>query len=179
MRPRMLVSALAGGLAVAGCADDSSCGPGDAPNFGLVASSADIALTYGDLESGQNNDCTDRSVPDVVISLTLEGTQMGTARKIVFCVPHPDALGKGVPFGDEFRVINVYGEADGCTLELASGTEPTGTARAAGLCDDGASSAGYALTLDGNVMLLRKCAGSMDVIPFHIQGTTSVRLWGT
>jgi hypothetical protein len=177
---RLLLVSSCSWLVSTGCSDDA-CGPGDAPELGIVASSSDTTLTYGGMVSGQNNDCTDRSVPDVVISLTLEATQVGstTKKKIVFCVPHPDAFRRGVPFGDEFRVINFDGEAGGCTYELASGTQATGTARASGLCDDGANDAGYALTLDGSVTLLRTCPTSTDMIPFEVHGTTAVGPWGS
>lgn len=164
------------GLATSGCSEDQ-CGPAGAPAFGLIASSPDLTLTFGDLMSGQNNDCTDRTVPDVVISLTLQGTQMDSMNPIVFCVPRPDDLSEGVAFGDGFRFEDFNAEANGCTFELAKETEPTGTARASGLCDDGANPAGYALTLAGSVMLLRTCSGIAETIPFQLRGTTGVRLW--
>src|SRR3990172_4067888 len=71
MRPSVFLSSISA-LAAAGCGDDN-CGPGSAAAFGLLASSADVTLTYGNLTSGLNHDCPDS--PDVE-PLTIEGSQM-------------------------------------------------------------------------------------------------------
>lgn len=163
-------------LVATGCDDDKTCGPGDAPFYGLVASGAGVEITYGSLRSGRNHDCTPTDAPEGVISLTLEGTQMNAARVIAFCVPRPDLLDEGVVMGDGFRIPTLYGEAGGCTFEL-QGAVPTGTARATGICEDGVDPAGYALTLDGSVELERTCGSVTDVVSFDLTGTVSVRLW--
>ena len=83
-------------VAVVACSDDGggTCGPKGANEFGLVATNgSDVALTYGGLQSGQNNDCSDPATPDI-ISLTVTGAQSGGTGIITFCIPHPDKLAK-------------------------------------------------------------------------------------
>jgi hypothetical protein len=157
----------------AGCGDDS-CGPGDAPDTGLVASSSVVTLTYGNLTSGANNDCPDPMAPSGVVSLSIGGTQMGTSSLITFCIPRPDQLTAGVPIGSGFRIIDFNGEADGCTFALATGSVATGTASAKGLCDNGTHEAGYALTVNGNLVLRRTCPTMTDMVPVALSGTVAV-----
>lgn len=170
---RLLFLSSISGLLLSACGDDE-CGPGGAPDVGLVASSADVTLTYGNLTSGANNDCPDPAAPAGVISLTLGGTQMGTTSLVTFCVPRPDLLADGVSLGAEFRIIDFNGEADGCTFAFATGSVPTGTARATGLCDNGTNAAGYALTVDGNILLRRTCQTNTDMVAVALSGTVAV-----
>lgn len=167
--------AFAFAFAFAGCSSDDVCGPGDAPAVGLVASSGDVILSYGNLTSGRNHDCTPPDAPAGVISLTLEGTQVGSVAPIVFCVPRPDLLDRGAAIGTDFRIIDVFGGADGCTFMLPLTAMPTGNARVTGYCDNGLNPAGYALTIDAEVELERTCSGVTDLVSFRIVGTTAVR----
>jgi hypothetical protein len=173
---RLLFLSSISGLFFAGCGDDE-CGPADAPDVGLTASSADVTLTYGNLSSGANNDCPDPAAPAGVVSLTIGGTQMGTSSLITFCIPRPDQLADGVTIGSgasSMRIIDFNGEADGCTFTLATGSVPTGTASATGLCDNGTNSAGYALTVSGNLLLRRVCPTSTDMVAVELGGTVAV-----
>jgi len=111
---------------------------------------------------------------DGLISLTIGGTQMGTNRLVTFCIPRPDQLADGVPIGTGFRIIDFNGEADGCTFAFATGSVPTGTARATGICDNGTNSAGYALTVDGNILLRRTCQTNTDMVAVALSGTVAV-----
>ena len=93
----------------------------------------------------------------------------------MFCVPRPDRLGDGASIGDGFRVIDIFGESNGCMFELAKTEVPSGSARASGLCDKGANAGGYALTLTGSVVLIRKCPTSTEMITFQLAGTVAVQ----
>lgn len=163
-------------LLAAGCGDDGECGPGSAPAVGLVASSADVTLTYGNFTSGANNDCPELDPSSGIVSLSLEGTQTEatTPQHVTFCIPRPDQLGDGVSFGTGVRIVDFNGEADGCTFTLATGSVATGTAHATGLCDNGTNPAGYALTIDGNLVLRRECPTMTDMVPVAVTGTVAV-----
>ncbi len=170
MRHLLFLSSISA-LLLAGCSDDA-CGPGTAAAFGLVASDADITLTYGNMTAGVNNDCSDPATPDV-ISLTIDGIQQDGTSLITFCVPHPDRLASGLQLGSEFRIIDFRGELDGCSYEYAGGV-PTGTVTGTGVCDDGSNPAGFALTFDGDFVLRRSCQTSTDMIPLTLKGTVAV-----
>lgn len=160
-------------LLASGCGDDD-CGPGGAPDVGLVASAVGVNLAYGNMTSGANNDCPDPAAPSGVVSLTIGGTQMGTSSLVTFCIPRPDLLAEGVQIGGGFRIIDFNGEADGCTFALATGSVPAGTATASGICDNGTNQAGYALTVDGNIVLRRTCPTMTDMVPVALSGTVAV-----
>jgi hypothetical protein len=135
---------------VASCGDDQ-CGPGDAPDDGLVASSADVTLRFGNIFSGQNNDCPDAAAPPGVISLTLEGEHLDSPGLLTFCIPRPDQLAKQpAQLGSEqARIIDLNGEVGGCRYTFDASRPVTGTLTASGLCDAGANKAGYAIVVDG------------------------------
>ncbi len=172
---RLLFLSSISGLLLSACGDDE-CGPGGAPDVGLVASSADVTLTYGNLTSGANNDCPEIDPTSGIVSLTVNGTQTGTstANHITLCIPRPDQLADGVSLGTGARIVDFNGEADGCTFEFATGSVPTGTVRATGLCDNGTNAAGYALVVDGNVLLRRTCQTSTDMVAVSLSGTVAV-----
>ena len=171
---RLLFLSSISALAFAGCGDDS-CGPGDAPEFGLVASSGEVQLTYGGFTSGANNDCRDPMAPEGVISLTLEGTQQGAASIITLCIPRPDLLIKmEQPIGEGLRIIDLNGEKDGCSYAYDSSRIATGTVRAIGMCDNGTNDAGYALDIDGNISLRRTCGTTIDTIAVGFRGTVAI-----
>ena len=178
MRWRLFVLGVSA-IFASGCGGREHCGPDDSPTVGLVASSADIALTYGDLTSSQNQDCPDPHAPQGVISLTVNGTQVDGMGFITLCASRPDQLGEGVPIGSAFEIVDFNGEANSCTFKLANGAAPTGTARSSGLCDNGASPDGYALTLTGSLVLQRLCSSSTDTVEFQLAGTVAVQPLGS
>jgi hypothetical protein len=159
-------------VAVAGsaCGGDDACGPGSAPQAGLLASANGIVLTYGNLQSGLNNDCPSSDAPAGVTSLTIIGTQTDGSGGITMCVSRPDLLAAGSLAlgpdlaGSPVRLIDLNGStANGCTYALDTTRLPTGSIAATGLCGDGSDVAGFALTASGAVPLTQTCAGSAGV----------------
>lgn len=170
---RLLFLSTISGLLTTGCSDD--CGPGGAPKIGLVVSSSEVSLTYGNLTSGANNDCRDPMAPDGVISLTIDGTQMDGTSIITLCMPRPDLVAKGEqPLGTGLRIIDLNGEKDGCTYTFEASRPVTGTVSVSGMCDNGTNAAGYALTIDGNISLNRQCVTTSDTIAVGITGHIAV-----
>jgi hypothetical protein len=171
---RLLFLSSISGLVATGCSDD--CGFGDAPEFGLVASSADVTLTYGNFTSGANNDCPDPMAPEGVVSLTLEGTQQGSTSIITLCIPRPDLVAvMDQSIGSGIRIIDVNGEANGCTFMYDSSRIATGTVHVRGMCDNGTNDAGYALGLTGNMSLRRNCGGTLDSVAVELSGNVAVK----
>jgi hypothetical protein len=173
---RLLFLSSISGVLASGCGDD--CGPGDAPAFGLVASSADVTLTYGNFTSGVNNDCPDPMAPEGVISLTLEGTQKdaATTQLIVMCMPRPDLLATmDQPINTGLRIIDVNGEANGCTFKYDSSRVATGMVHSRGLCDNGTNDNGYAIGITGNVSLRRTCGTTIDSVAVELSGMVAVK----
>lgn len=175
----------AAGLAAAalghtGCSDDS-CGPGGAPSSGLVASSDLVTLDYGNLSGLLGNDCPDPAAPEGVISLTIEGRQTGGAAGfITLCIPRPDllmegdrTLGTGISNAD-VRIIDLTGAAEGCSFVLDTTRLPTGAAQATGVCANGDSPDGFALSLDGAVSLRRTCGTTIDSVAVTLRGRVAV-----
>lgn len=162
--------------ALSACGDDT-CGPGVAPDFGILASSADVTLNYGNLRSGQNNDCPDPAAPSGVISLTIQGMQLNGPGLLTLCVGRPDLLADGsIPLGlAGARIIDLNGDDDaGCMYAFDSSRPVTGTVSSTGLCDNGADTSGYALTVDGNVSLKRTCVTTIDTIAVSFDGTAAI-----
>lgn len=163
----------------AGCGDD--CGPGDAPATGLVASNDTVSLTYGELTGLLGNDCPDPAAPEGVISLSVEGHQAGGAGgRITFCIPRPDLLMEGdrtlgtALSGADVRIIDLGGTADNCTFSFNSAQVPTGAARATGVCGNGDSPEGFALSIDGALSLRRTCGATMDTVSVTLRGRVAV-----
>jgi hypothetical protein len=161
-----------------GCGDDD-CGPGGAPSKGLTVANADVQFVYEGLMSGTNNDCPDPQAPEGVISLTISGTRVDGAGIVTLCVPRPDKLADGLPLGmSGVRVIDLNAEVNAdCKYTLNAGRPPTGTASASGLCDAGANSAGFALTVDGALWLDLVCGNPpsvMNTIMAQFTGTVAV-----
>lgn len=162
-------------VTVVGCGDDS-CGPGDAPATGLLASSADVMLKFGNIESGRNNDCVDPEAPDGIISLTLQGTQVGGTGRITFCVGRPDKW-QDTPLplgGTSVQIVDLRGDADGCTYDYEPSRPPTGTLATKGMCDAGQGADGYAIVADGIVSFNRVCPTATDTISVSLTGTVAV-----
>lgn len=170
---RLLFLSSISGVVATGCSDD--CGPGGASASGLLVSSADVTLNYGNFSSGANNDCPDPMAPSGVVSLTVDGTQVDSTSLITLCIPRPDLLAKAdQPIGTGLRIIDVFGDKDGCTYALDTSRLATGTAHASGMCDNGTNDAGYALGITGNISLRRTCGATIDSIAVEISGMVAV-----
>lgn len=184
-RSRSTTSALAlaalAGLAGAGCGDDAPvCGDDGAPAAGLTVTTPDGAITYGGLTGLLGNDCPDHSAPSGVVSLTIEGTQTDGPGLFTICVPRPDqlmagprSLGTALVPGD-IHLIDVQGSAGACTFTLASTEAPSGAGSATGVCEDGVSPEGFALELDGMLVLRRTCGATVDTVTVTIAGRVAV-----
>ena len=165
----------------AACSDDD-CGPMGAPSSGLVASSVDVTLEYGDLTSLAGNDCPDPNAPAGVVSISIEGSQQnGGAGLITLCIPRPDLLTPGVArtIGTsqsmaDVRIFDLGGEADGCTYAFDATRIPTGRAAGIGVCGNGDSEAGFALDIDGAVSLRRTCGQTIDTVAVTFVGRVAV-----
>ena len=163
-------------LATAGCSDDA-CGPGNAKQSGLLASSADVVLNFGALTSGPNNDCPDGTAPAGVTSLTIQGIQLDGPGLLTLCIPRPDKLQNDpLPLGmvDGVRIIDLNGTVEGCTYEFESLRPVSGTVSTTGMCDNGQTTAGYALIVDGSLSLRRMCPTMNDTIAVDFAGTVAV-----
>ena len=170
-------------LVLAGCpSDDETCGPSGSPTSGIVAGDVDVTITYGNLEAGINNDCPDTDAPEGVVSVSIHGTQVDGAGLLTLCISRPDliatdeqALGPDVP-GSAVHVVDVTGTFDNCTYELDSNRIPTGKATTSGMCGvNGADPAGFSLTLDGAVGLVRTCpTGPVETVQLLLTGKVAV-----
>jgi hypothetical protein len=170
---------LGAGMAGApGCSDDS-CGPGGAPDTGLIASSGAVTLTYGQLRGGLNNDCPASDAPAGVISLSIHGTQAGGSGLVTLCVARPDLLarqaqGLGLAAGAAVRLIDVTGSTTTCSFTIDPSQPVTGSATASGLCGNGSDAAGFALVLDGALSLTRTCGPAVDSVQITLHGRVAV-----
>lgn len=162
-------------VALPGCSDDA-CGPGDAPESGLLASSADVALNYGDLTSGPNNDCPDGTAPMGVTTLTIQGSLVGGQGLLTLCIPRPDLLQKGpVQLGSAVRIIDLNADAvEGCDYEFEALRPVTGEVSVKNMCDNGQTPKGYILTVDGALSMRRMCPTISDTIAVTFAGTVGV-----
>jgi hypothetical protein len=162
-----------------GCSDDS-CGPGDAPKVGLVAGSADVTLTFGNMTSRAGNDCPDASAPAGVVAVSIEGTQSDGTGLITLCVPRPDLLMEGnrslghTISSADIRIIDLHGSSGTCTYALDSSRPPTGTGSGSGVCNNGIDKAGFAIELDGAISLRRTCGATIDTVAVKLTGSVAV-----
>jgi hypothetical protein len=168
----------AGSAALAGCGDDS-CGPGGAPDTGLIAGSDAVTLTYGALTAGLNNDCPAPDAPAGVVSLTIIGMQTGGSGLVTLCVARPDLLatqaqGLGLDLSAPVQVVDVIGTADGCSFKIDPSQPASGSATSSGLCGNGSDAAGFALVLDGSLSLTRTCGATVDSIRIALHGRVAV-----
>ncbi len=176
--------ALALTAACAGCGDDGECGPMGAPTSGLSVSSADVTLVYENLTSLAGNDCPDPNAPEGVISISIEGHQVGNPTGLLtLCIPRMDlftantqhTIGTSQSMAD-MRIFDMSGEDEGCTFTFDSSRPPTGTVVGIGVCDSGESEAGFALDIDGNVSLRRTCGSTIDSVAVAFSGKVAVLL---
>lgn len=179
-----LASVIALGLALGGapgCGGGDSCGPGAAPDTGLVASGGGLTLTYGQLRGSPNRDCPSAGAPSGVISLTITGmqTDAGGSGLITLCIGRPDLLASqslalGAEPTTDVHVIDLSGTTSGCTLTIDHSQPPGGTASSSGLCGNGSDAAGFALVLDASLTLTRTCGGAVDAVPITLRGRVAV-----
>src|SRR5213078_1113320 len=174
------VTTILGALAAgAGCGDDS-CGPGGAPEVGLVATGSGVTMTFGQLTGSLNNDCPDSAAPAGVTSLSIEGTQSDGQGRITLCVGRPDLLARqalalgGNTAGVQVRMVDFAGTANSCTLAVATTGAPSGTASSSGLCGNGSDAAGFALVIDGSLPLTRTCGATVDAVTATLHGRVAV-----
>jgi len=171
--------AAAGAAGATGCGGgDDSCGPGGAPDVGLVAAGTGVTMNYGTLSGSPNRDCQDATAPDV-ISVSIMGTQSGGTGLITLCVGRPDLLAKQAQsFGPDatalIHVVDLNGMANNCRLTVDHTVPPTGTATSSGLCSAGADPAGFALVLDAAMTLTRTCGSTVDSVPITLRGRVAV-----
>lgn len=173
----VLTAGAAAGLA--GCGGGDSCGPGNAPEAGLVVAGTGVSITYGALSGSPNRDCPDAAAPTGVISLSIAGTQSGATGFLTLCIGRPDLLAKqALSFGAEpaaqVHLVDLSGTAGACTLTLDRSTPPSGTATTTGMCGNGADPAGFALQLDAAVTLTRTCGATVDSVAATLKGTVAV-----
>lgn len=161
--------------------DAASCGPGDAPVTGLVASGGGLTLTYGQLHGSPNRDCPSAGAPSGVISLSIGGmqTDAGSSGLITLCVGRPDLLARqslalGAEPNTDVHVVDLSGTVNGCTLTVDRSQPPGGTASSSGLCGNGSDAAGFALTIDATLRLTRTCGATVDAVPVTLRGRVAV-----
>jgi hypothetical protein len=164
-----------------GSPDAASCGPGDAPAAGVAASGGPATLTYGQFTGGLNNDCPASGAPMGVTSMTILGrqTDTGGGGLVTLCIGRPDLLatqplGLGFDAAAAVRVIDLSGQASGCTFTVDRSHAPGGTASASGLCGNGSDPAGFALVLDATLTLTRTCGTTVDAVPVTLRGPVAV-----
>lgn len=169
-------AALAAIAASASGCSGPDCGPGKAAADGLVASGSGVTLTYGALMGSPNNDCPDPAAPKGVISLTITGTQTDGTGLVTICVPRSDRLGGTQPLGtgsSDVQLVDLNGSSAGCTFALGAGTL-TGTIAGKGVCNNGASKDGWAMTANATVPVMRTCGTTVDTISLTLAGTVAV-----
>ena len=174
------VAALA--TALAGCSDDA-CGPGDAPDIGLVATSSAGTLSSGAMIGGRNNDCPAQGTPAGVISLTIQGTQSEGGGFVTLCVSRPDllttqpqplVLDNPASTAAEVRLVDLGGMVNGCSFAIDRAQPVTGTASSSGMCGNGSDAAGFALVVEGALTLTRTCGPTIDSVPITLSGRVAV-----
>lgn len=159
-----LAGLLLAAVALAGCSDDDSCGPGDQEAPGLTVEAA--AVTFGNFAASANNDCPP-SAGQHPTSITVQGEQIApevTGQFLVLCLPRPDLIDdQPVSFTDSERleIVDLFGQdPDGCGIRFDDAAEPgSAAATFSGFCDNGTDQAGFALSLSGNLPITRTCDG--------------------
>jgi hypothetical protein len=171
---------LASLVALAGCNGDPECGAGDAAAAGIVAGGESVTLTFGSFEAGLNNDCPAADQPDDVISLTIAATQTDGTGFLTLCVERPDRLNGTLALGvhergSDVHIVDLIGEANGCSFRYLQANPPSGTARGSGACALGVDPAGFALEIDGELVLQRTCDATVDTVTVTLAGKVAVQ----
>jgi hypothetical protein len=168
-----LSAATAGWLATAGCG--STCGTDKAVTYGLVATGSNVSLVFGNFTAGANNDCPMPGGPKSVVSLTIQGTQMGSSAPITLCIPRPDELENGpLPLGSGVQFFDLGGTDGSCDYALDTSVPLTGTAKSIDMCDNGSDKSGFALEITGTATLMQQCATESGTINVTLAGTSAV-----
>ncbi len=154
---------------------------GAAPS-GLVASSADVVITYGNLTALAGNDCPAVDPPAGVVSVSVEGTQTDGTGLITFCIARPDLLesgqrtiGTSLSMAD-IRIFDLTGSFNNCTFTFDATRPPTGFVGALGVCGNAVDPAGFGIDFDAAVSLRRNCGGTMDTVAVTLTGLAAVAL---
>lgn len=171
-----LVAILATGAACCGGGGDT-CGPGAAAANGAELAGTGVDVRYTMLQALVNNDCPDPAAPSGVISVTISGTQEGTAFPFTLCIPRPDRLAtEPLALGTDVKIVDLSANiGGGCTLDRATSQAPTGTVTATGVCNNGKDPAGFALTFDNGIVPMRRtCGAQVDVLDLALTGTVAV-----
>jgi hypothetical protein len=170
---------VAGAALATSCGDDS-CGPGGAPAVGLVAAGDQVALTFGGLSSGLNNDCPAGDAPAGVVSLTVHGTQAGTTGFVTLCIERPDLLTRqsqtlGLELASaQVRLVDLSGSANNCSFAIDRTSPAAGSVTSTGMCGNGSDAAGFALAIDGTLALTRTCGATVDSVAVTLRGRVAV-----
>jgi hypothetical protein len=153
---------------------ETGCGSGSAPASGLVASGTGFSFTYGTLSASANNDCPDPAAPAGVVSLTITGTS-ATGGFYTMCVKRPDHLGAtALALGTDVQIVDVTDSTASCTYGLDESVTPTGTLTATGVCGNGTSNQGFAMTVTGTIGMKSTCAGTITPVSGALAGTVAV-----
>ncbi len=175
--------ALAAGLGLgAGCSDSAlDCGTHGAPVSGLVTAGTGAMLTFGNMSASPNNDCPVSGAPSGVTSLTITGTQTDGQGRITLCVGRPDRLATGTQAlgttagQGQVALVDLAGSSNGCMLAFdTTQPPPTGTVTVTGMCDNGESSSGFSLVLDGALSMTRTCGQAVDSLSVTLTGRVAV-----
>ena len=171
---RLLFLSSTSAALVAGCSDN--CGPHGAPDFGLIASSDQININFGQLKAGANNDCPAADAPPGVISLTIAGIQKDDPTHLItLCVSRPDTLGDhSQTLGTEVKLIDLTGADAMCTYTVDTTRPTAGTVQGNGICDNGTNKAGFELIVNGALSIARDCGGIKDTQAVTLRGTVAV-----
>jgi hypothetical protein len=169
--------ALALGVAAAAsaCGPGTTCGTDKAPTYGLMASGNAVSLLYGAFSASANNDCPMPGAPSGVVSLTLEGSQMGGGGIMTICVPRPDLLAsEELAIGASVQIIDFTGTASDCDYMLDPASTPSGSAKGIDECNNGTNKNGFALEVTGSATLIQECNGTSNNVVVSLSGTTAV-----
>ena len=179
-RSRYLSTISLAALVIGGGCGDDQCGPMGAAKDGLVASSTDVTLTFGNMTSRAGSDCPDPDAPAGVIAVTIEGQQTDGQGFITLCIPRPDLLDMGnrtiglTLSTADIRIIDLSGMANSCTYNIDKTRPPTGKGAGLGVCSNGTDKAGFAIDLDGAISLRRTCGTTVDTIGVKLTGKVAV-----
>jgi len=134
---------------LSGCGSSKTCGASPAAQEGLGVGvpeeSGPQEWTVNSMTAHRNDQCAGSD------NLTIDAPGI-----VTFCVPDAGKLEAGVDLGtatvlafnDPFKI---------CSMTLDPARPPTGRLTASGLCDDGTDPAGFALVVEANVPVIRKC----------------------
>jgi hypothetical protein len=159
------------GLALGTGCGGPTCGTDKAPTYGLTASATGVSLVFGAFSASANNDCPMAGAPSGVVSLTLEGSQMGGGGLMTICVPRPDLLASEET---AVQIVDIMGSQSDCDYELDPASTPSGSAKGIDECDNGTNKSGFAMDVTGTATLIQECDGTANNVMVTVTGTTAV-----